>query len=119
MSETRYYITYEVHHHPEGLTKQQVMAMGPNVGGTHKFLLWSIMDTPEGGSSQMAVAVDGTKPDAPMLTDEEIFKQWTIMAKNLSERLPAGSRKDLTKMVFETVQKAVLAARSEDHAEST
>lgn len=108
--ETRYYQTYLVEHHPEGLTAKEVGEIEGDVGACHDLLITSIMYEDNGGSS--TVFISNTR-EGEAMTPDELFKVWSLFTKHVSEALPVGGRKALTMAAFEAVREVVLGGRSE------
>lgn len=105
---SRYYVTYKIDFHKEGLSADEVKAM-PETGGTHDFLLVSMMHQPGGGLSVMSVSRshDGTK-----LTPLEIFKAISVLMPGLAEELPEGSWQKFVAQTFvDFVRKVMTAGR--------
>ena len=104
-NERRYRITYDVKHHPEGVTKSELNGRG----ATDAIFVASLLRDPSGASSTALLAIDGETGEK--LSVDEQFKMWTLMAKNLADELPAGGRRDLCTEVFEAVRKSILRGR--------
>ncbi len=113
MDTTKYYQTYRIDHHPEGLTREEVAERG-DVGATHDVLLFSMMHQPDGGLSTLVVT---RRHGGDPLTPEEEFKAWTLLAHRLTQILPKGGRRDLCVATFEAVRAAVLGATGRSQEE--
>lgn len=104
----RYYVTYKISFHPDGLTAAQVKKKR-EVGGTHDFLLISMMHQPGGGLSVMPI---GRSHDGTELTPLEIFKAITVVMTGLVAQLPEGSWQRFAASTFvDFVRKVVTAGR--------
>jgi hypothetical protein len=86
----RYYITYRIEHHPEGLTREQVMELSKDgeLGATHDLAFFSMMHTEDGGLSVLEV---GRSHDGTELQPLEIFKALVVFMPGLAEQLPKDS----------------------------
>jgi hypothetical protein len=105
---SRYYVTYRIDFHEKGLTADEVKAM-PETGGTHDFLLVSMMHQQGGGLSVMNVSHSHVGGE---LTPIEIFKAISVMMPNLAEQLPEGSWQRFAAQSFvDFVRKVMLLGR--------
>lgn len=107
----KYHITHKITPHPEGLTREEVRALG-DVGACDDIILFSIIHGKDGSLSTQIVSMDGrTGKD---LADLELFKAWTMLASHLGESttLTEGQRK-LAATAFEVIRGAIRAAREE------
>lgn len=105
---SRYYVTYKIDFHEKGLTAEEVRAM-PETGGTHDFILISMVHQPGGGLSTLAVS---RSHDGSELTPLEIFKAISILLIRLAEELPENSWQQFAAQTFvDFVRKVVTAGR--------
>jgi hypothetical protein len=74
----------------EGLERQEVKG---GAGAATALFIGSIMLSPEGGASYAFFSVDG-RSDGP-LSDEELWKFWTILAAELQESPTLGEAKKI------------------------
>ena len=106
---SKYYVTYRVETHPEGLTKEQVKEMDPPAGGTHDFLLFSMIHTADGGLSVMPVS---RSHSGGALTPMEIFTAICVLMPSLVPQLPENSWQRFAAQTFvDFVRKVMLAGR--------
>ena len=108
MADHKYRFTYSFEPHPDGILSDDI----PNGhGACDAIVLGSIIYPEDGSLSTMVLSSDGrTGKD---LDDNEIFKFWTVLAKQLSESKQLSEGKlALCIDVFRTVQKAILQHRS-------
>lgn len=107
----KYHVTYRIDFHPEGLAKEQVP---DGHGAADSALIASIVYGPDGSSHLALMSVDGRRPEHEPLDDIELFKIWSLMARELalSEGLSAGWR-DLCGQVFGLVQQYILKSRGD------
>lgn len=110
----RYKLIYKVEKPEKPLTKHEVPE---GYAATDALLLVSILSPPDGSQSTLFIPVDGRnegKLSDPggVMTDDEMFKVWSLLSKRLSESptLTEGKR-DFCRMVFETIRQAILANR--------
>lgn len=95
----KYHITYSVAPHPEGIEKKAVPA---DHGACTALIVGSVLYPPDGTCHVAFVSLDG-RTGQPISDDEE-WKAWTILAKQLSERASLNeSKKELCKLVFDAV----------------
>lgn len=114
MKSDRYYLTYNVVSHPEGLTAKQVEDLG--LGGTHQLVLISKMLTGDGGGSYALMSLDGA--DDEPLDAEGLFGAWAYMAHALVPELEEGSwQRTVCDAAFQAVRHAVLLGRASEGAE--
>ena len=103
-----YKIAYRVYHQPNGATKEFLKEH--EFGGCDDIILISIVKTLEGDTSTAFLSMRGS--DGNPLPDDEIFKAWVLMAKNLSEsKTLSMATKLLCKTIFKTVSDALKAFR--------
>lgn len=103
---SRYYVTYKINFHEKGLTAAEVKKKR-EVGGTHDFLLISMMHQPGGGLSVMPISRshDGTE-----LTPLEVFKAITVVMTGLVTQLPEGSWQRFAASTFADFIRKVMTA---------
>lgn len=77
--EQKYYVTYGVHLHPEGLPKSQIPE---GCGACDAILIGSILLPEDGSYSQMVLGEFGK--DGRPLTSKDVFKFWSVLATHLS-----------------------------------
>lgn len=106
---SKYYITYKIDSHPEGLSAEEVLK-DPETGGAHDVLLVSMMHQPDGGLSVIQVdrSHDGT-PLAPL----EVFKAIVVIMPSLTEELPDGSWQRFVAQAFVDFVRKVMTADHE------
>lgn len=109
----KYKLTYDVktEAHPEGIKKEDIPE---GMGGADALFFASIVHAENGASSTLFFSRDGRTGEA--MTDEEVFKLWTLLAATLASSNTLGaSKRALCDMTFETIRKALLAARVESN----
>lgn len=114
MSDHRYKLLYKLEVPPKPLTKDEVPE---GWSATDALLLVSMLYPDDGSFSSLILPVDG-RPGVPLdseqsvLSDDEMFKVWSLMAKRLSESKTLGAgKKDFARMVFETIRAAIMGQR--------
>jgi hypothetical protein len=109
----KYRLTYRLTHHPEGLTKEEVLTMraaDEDMGACDACILISIIYGEDGSSSTAIVDGDG-RTDGP-LSDTEVFRAWGMLANRLSESTTlAPMARKLAEETWLTMKRAVLAGR--------
>lgn len=90
----------------EGWTKKQLEKDGFNFA-TDAYLIVSVLDTTEGGTSTLAVGRDG-RNGGDDISEMEIFKIWVMLAHRLMQNLKTGTwQRQLTAVAFEGARKIV------------
>lgn len=120
MASHRYKLLYKVELPSRPVTKEEVPE---GYSATDALFLVSMLYPEDGSFSSLIIPVDG-RPGAPLdseqsvLSDDEVFKVWSLMAKRLSESRTLGvGKKELARQVFEAVRVAIMAGgrRSAPH----
>lgn len=114
---SKYYTTFTIENHEDGLTLEEVKALGDHVGATHDMLTASMIHTPDGGLSTLFRGMHHTGRE---LSPTEYFKVWLLLTKNVLDQLEADpeepkgehTRVGFLKVVWETIQGAI----SGDHS---
>jgi hypothetical protein len=91
MTEKKYSLTYTIKAHEEGLTKEQVMSLGPDTGACDQIIIHSCVKRADGNMSTMIVSHDGTT--SMELPPEELFSAWVLLAEHLASTLPEGTQR--------------------------
>lgn len=112
MADKNYFLTYKLERHIDGLTREEVPAdMGACDAGVFLSMIY-----PEDGSFSMAVVSMDGRTGEPV-SDNELFKVWTLIAHRLAEssELPdgPGTKRDLARKLFQIVSDTINKARSE------
>ena len=88
----KYYVTYTITPHLEGLSREEVEAMdveeGEARGASHDLLIFSMMHTSTGGLSTMISSLSHTGEE---LSDDELFKAWTLFTEYTRQKLSAAN----------------------------
>ncbi len=112
----KYHITYSIDHHPEGLTKDEVVkkADGGDLGACDSIILISMMGTPNKKEGLSTIIVSRTKDDGE-LTPDQMFTVWSVWTAALAEdkNLSPG-RRALCQGVVETIRAALGIKLPED-----
>ena len=101
---TRYYYTYSIEHHPEGLLREDIHKLKSDVGACHEVVIISVMHQDDGATSTAILSGQKDGGDLPPL---EMFKAWAIMAHELEDSLPNGWQKAVVKAAFKTIREIV------------
>ncbi len=109
---SRLYVTYSIDHHPDGVTYEDIAA--ETHGGTHDLVVTSVIYSEDGSSSTMIASKNAL---GEPLSFEDQFHVWTLWAKDLSEGLPPGGRRDLAAAVFDMVRAAIMKGRTKESEE--
>lgn len=109
-AEQKYYVTYNIHLHPEGLLKSQIPE---GRGACDAILIGSILLPEDGSYSQVTMGEFGK--NGRQFTTKDVFKFWAVLASQLSEDpdLDEG-RKALCYLVHLTMKKALAGALIKD-----
>jgi hypothetical protein len=117
MTEHRYRVTFAVNHHPQGLTKEELLARlpvgtdGTDGGACDSIVLATIVHGQDGGLSTQIWSLDGATGES--VRDAEIFfTVWCSLAKHLGNSKTLGpSSKALCDEVFKRIKRAILEGR--------
>lgn len=102
--EKKYYITYEMNVHPEGLVKRDIPE---GHGAADAVVILSMLYPPDGSFSLAVPSLDGRTHRA--VTDNELFKVWTLIASRLADSMTlSANKKEFARLVFEMVRTAIL-----------
>jgi hypothetical protein len=105
---TTYPLSYRLDHRPEGIPREQIERDG--LGAADAVILISIIRPEDGSLSTVITSLEGATGQE--ISDIELFKAWTLMAKRLSEsKTLEPGKKALAGNVFEDVRQAILRAR--------
>lgn len=85
--EHAYHITHKIKAHPNGISKDEVLA-DEEMGACDEILLASIIKNEAGASSTLFITRNGAE-DRPF-TPFETFRVWALLAAHLKETLPEG-----------------------------
>ena len=100
---TKYYWTYAVTHHAEGIAKAEIPE---GHGAAHDLIFVSMLHGAEGG---LSVKSFGVSAGGPPLQPIAFFTAWAVMALTLAETLPEGSWQQLVALAaHHSVRTAVL-----------
>jgi|GEM_PF-3775579 hypothetical protein len=109
MSDHRYRIIYKVEHHPDGVPEDQIRVSG--FGACDAILVGSLLYPDDGSYSSMFVSLDGRTGEE--LDSAEIWKAWTMLAKNLADETTLSPwKRALARNVFDVVRDVILEGRS-------
>ena len=104
----QYHLLYQLEPKPEGFTKAEVPS---GFGATDAMILLSCLYPPDGSFSLQIMSLDG-RTRAPV-SDMELFKVWSMMAKRLSaSETLEGSRKEFARQVFAQMVQAITGRES-------
>jgi hypothetical protein len=82
----KYYITYRVEHHPEGLTKEEVEAQADGfLGACHNLVGFSIIGTPGDGGPMSVLPFGKRGEDGEPLSAAQQWTLWLMWATRLSK----------------------------------
>lgn len=116
----KYYVTWHIEHHPEGLTKEEVEAMEGR-SAAHDVVIFSRIHT-GGGLSTLVSSKHHTGRE---LGPNEYFQAWTLFTELVRRKLikaraddGPGSRLSFVSTVWETICSALTGGRSLDAAEN-
>lgn len=102
----KYYVTYEVTPHPDGIEDDQIPE---GHGAADHLVVHSILGTPgEKGSSLSVMPLSINGASGGRLASEQLFVIWALWAHSLMSELPPGGRRDLCEGVHLAVSSAVL-----------
>lgn len=95
----KYYVTWRVEHHPHGLTRAEVEALGPGISAGHGLFTQSVILPPDGSYSLHIMSYDGRAEDGRQYEPSEWFKLWAMLTMQLSRHtsLPVAKRSVLLK----------------------
>lgn len=91
----KYYITYRVEHHPEGVTKKEVEAKADGyLGACHNIVGFSIIGTPGDAEPLSVLPFSKRGEDGEELSGEQQWILWLMWASSLAkdEDLPEFKR---------------------------
>jgi hypothetical protein len=103
--EYKYKLTYKI----ERITKKEMLEdpKRQDEGAADAFVFVSILYPPDGSLSTMIFARDGR--NGKVLDDLEVFKVWTMIAKQLSESKSLSFNKQVfCQHVFKSIQQAIV-----------
>lgn len=104
MTNGKYPITYHVERHPDGLTVEEVKSR--DRGGCDEVMIIAVVRRDDGWTDTIMLSMEGRTGEPS--SDEEWFKAWTLLAKNLAESKTLGEgRRLLAANVFELVRRAM------------
>ena len=83
---------------------------GTDSGATDAFVFVSILYPKDGSYSMHFSSVDGRNNGEP-LSDDELFKVWSLLSKRLSEGDLSESKKQFVSSVWDAIKRAVLGAK--------
>lgn len=105
--------TYKVKYHVEpGSFSKSELEENPseNLGGCDRLFIISIVEDSAGNVSYLPMGVDPDQENGVMTVDD-YFRCWTMLASVLSQKLPKGGRRDTCTFVFEHIREAILKGR--------
>jgi hypothetical protein len=112
--EQTYHVIYNVEPRPEGIKKSDI----PKTHGAADAVLICSMLYPEDGSFSL-VLYGGDGRTGKDLHPNEIFKVWTLMAKNLSEDEDLSpARRELCLQAWEIWRDAVMGQRTKEEEQA-
>lgn len=110
----KYYVTWKIESHPEGLTKEEVEALGDR-HAAHDSVIFSMIHTPDGGLSTLVSSRHHTGRE---LDAHEYFKAWTLFTELVRRKLVAegapdqdGSKLNFIKTVWEVICSGMMGGR--------
>jgi len=120
---SKYYSTWQIEHHPEGLTREEVEALGEDRGASHDMIFFSMIHTADGGLSTL---IDSRHHTGRELDPSEYFKAWTLLTALVRRKLVEageddgpGSRLSFIATVWETICSALVGEGSSYDAAQT
>ncbi len=103
----KYHLTYEMKAYPEGITKEEVP---PGCGACTTMIIAGVAMGDDGSSSHLFASKDGRNDQE--VSDNDMFRTWTLMAKQLSESEElSDDKKAFCKEIFEIIRQAVVGGR--------
>ena len=109
MTARSYPISYDIQIHESGASPEWLDNAGR--GGADAVVIWSMIYPDDGSFSLMPMSLDGNSRQE--VSDDELFKCWSMMAQQLSKstQLSAGKR-DLCRRAFEVVRQVIMQGRN-------
>lgn len=111
---SKYYVTWKMEVHPEGLTREEVEAMEDRYAA-HDAVIFSMLHAPDGGLSTLVTSKHHTGRE---LTAQEYFKAWTLFTELTRRKLVAEGvpdHKDSKLNFLKTVWEVICSSTIRDH----
>lgn len=97
----RYYVSYTVTGHPDGISAEELLALGGEVGGAHGLIIFSVMYNPGG---RISVYICNESHDQKDMEATELFEILVAAMAPLVDQLPPGPQKNLASLIADTVE---------------
>jgi len=112
MEENKYFVTYNLTSHPDGIAREQVPE---GDGAATAVAILSMIYPPDGSFSLLVASLDGRTGET--VSDKELWKVWTLMAKELSNSATLSpNKKELCALTFDIMRQGILSAMGESKA---
>lgn len=98
----KYRLTYSIDAHPEGIARED---LPKGKGACDAVLLMSIIYPPDGSLSVLVVTKDG-REDREM-TDQELFKFWTLLTSRVARGEINGWQKQVAQRCWQIIVTAM------------
>lgn len=107
-----YKLVYLLEPNTEGKTEKELNADPRPIGACDAIIVHSILFQEDGSRSELIISMDGETGDE--LSDNELFKSWTMLTARLAESntLQIG-KKSFCKTVFNSIKETMLATEVE------